>query len=98
MAVAFVVGWVVLAAILDLTVGLVVLAAAAGWLTGTAVALGAEPGTAYVTSLAILPASSLDLLARMTNAPFLEVVSASFVPAGPLELLALVIFGWLGAR
>ena len=120
---AFVVGWIILAAILDLSVGLVVLAAVAGWLTGTAVALGAEPGSlrrqrstvllavavcvgiwfagtyaAYLTSLAILPSSSLDLLGRMANAPFLEVVGASFIPAGPLELLALVLFGWLGAR
>ncbi len=123
MAVAFVLGWVVLASILDLTVGLVVLAAVAGWLTGTAVALGAEPGTmrrqrstvllavvvsagiwlvgsyaAYVTSLAILPASSLDLVGRMANAPFLDVIGATFIPGGPLELLALVLFGWLGSR
>ena len=123
MGLAFVVGWIILAAILDLSVGLVVLAAVAGWLTGTAVALGAEPGSlrrqrstvllavavcvgiwfagtyaAYLTSLAILPSSSLDLLGRMANAPFLEVVGASFIPAGPLELLALVLFGWLGAR
>ena len=53
---------------------------------------------AYVTSLAILPESTLDLLGRMANAPFLDVVGASFIPAGPLELLALVLFGWLGAR
>jgi len=123
MGLAFVVGWIILAAILDLSVGLVVLAAVAGWLTGTAVALGAEPGSlrrqrstvllavtvcaciwlagtyaAYLTSLAILPSSSLDLLGRMANAPFLDVVGASFIPAGPLELLALVLFGWLGAR
>lgn len=123
MAVVFVVAWAVLKAILDLSVGLVVLAAAAGWLTGTAVALGAEPGTfrrqrstvllavavcvgiwfvgsfaAYVTSLAILPESTLDLLARMANAPFLDVIGAGFIPGGPLELAALAIFGWLGAR
>jgi len=123
MALAFVAGWVVLSSILDLSMGLVVLAAAAGWLTGTAVALGAEPGTirrqrstvvlaivvsagiwlvgsyaAYVASLAILPASNLDLVGRMANAPFLEVIGATFIPAGPLELLALVIFGWLGSR
>ena len=123
MAAVFVVGWVVLASILDLAVGLVVLAAVAGWLTGTAVALGAEPGTihrqrstvllavmvsagiwlvgsyaAYITSLAILPASSLDLMGRMANAPFLEVIGAAFIPAGPLELLSLALFGWLGAR
>jgi predicted secreted protein len=123
MAFAFIVAWVVLKSILDLDLGLVMLAAAAGWLTGTAVALGAEPGTlrrqrstvilavavcvgiwlvgsyaAYVTSLAILPESTLDLAGRMANAPFLEVVGASFVPAGPLELAALALFGWLGAR
>ena len=123
MALVFTLGWVVLKAILDLSIGLVVLAGAAGWLTGTAVALGAEPGTlrrqrstvllavavcigiwfvgtyaAYVTSLAILPESTLDLMGRMANAPFLEAAGASFLPAGPLELLALVFFGWLGAR
>jgi hypothetical protein len=53
---------------------------------------------AYVTSLAILQASSLDLLGRMANAPFLDVVSATFIPGGPLALLALAVFGWLGAR
>ena len=53
---------------------------------------------AYVTSLAILPESTLDLLGRMANAPFVDVVGASFIPAGPLELLALALFGWLGAR
>lgn len=123
MAVVFVLGWIVLKSILDLSVGLVVLAAAAGWLTGTAVALGAEPGTlrrarstvalaiavcigiwfagtyaAYVTSLAILPESTLDLMGRMANAPILDVVGASFIPAGLLELAALALFGWLGAR
>lgn len=123
MAIVFTAAWIVLKSILDLSIGLVVLAAAAGWLTGTAVALGAEPGTlrrqrktvllaiavcigmwvvgtyaAYVTSLAILPESTLDLLGRMANAPFLEVIGASFIPAGPLELVALALFGWLGAR
>jgi predicted secreted protein len=123
MAITFTIVWVILKAILDLSVGLVVLAGAAGWLTGTAVALGAEPGTlrrqrstvvlavavsvgiwfagtyaAYVTSLAVLPESSLDLFGRMANAPFVDVVGASFLPGGPLELAALAVFAWLGAR
>ena len=123
MALVFVLGWILLAAILELRVGLVVLAAAAGWLIGTAVALGAEPGTlrrqrstvllavglcagvwlvgtfaAYLVSLAILPASSVDLATRMANAPFLDPVAAAFLPGGLLELLALAGFGWLGAR
>jgi hypothetical protein len=34
----------------------------------------------------------------MANAPFLDVVAAAFIPAGPLELLAIAVFGWLGAR
>jgi len=123
MGLGFAVAWVVLASILDLSVGLVFLSAIAAWLTGTAVALGAEPGSfrrqrstillaiavclgiwvvgtcaAYVMSLAILPDSGLDLLARMANAPFLEGLAANFFPGGLIELLALALFGWLGAR
>lgn len=123
MAFIFVAGWILLKAILDLSAGLVFLAAMAAWLTGTAVALGAEPGTlrrqrstvllavgicvgiwfvgtyaAYVTSLAILPESTIDLMARMANAPFLDGLGATFIPSGPLELIALALLGWLGAR
>lgn len=123
MGLGFAVAWVVLESILDLSVGLVFLSAIAAWLTGTAVALGAEPGSfrrqrstillaiavclgiwvvgtsaAYVVSLAILPDSTLDLLARMTNAPFLDGLAASFIPGGLVELVALALFGWLGAR
>lgn len=123
MGLGFAVAWVVLESILDLSVGLVFLSAIAAWLTGTAVALGAEPGSfrrqrstillaiavclgiwvvgtcaAYVVSLAILPDSTLDLLARMANAPFLEGLAAGFIPGGLVELVALALFGWLGAR
>ena len=49
-------------------------------------------------SLAILPDSTLDLLARMANAPFLDGLAASFIPGGLVELVALALFGWLGAR
>ena len=119
----FAVAWVLLGSILDLSVGLVFLSAIAAWLTGTAVALGAEPGSfrrqrstillaiavclgiwvvgtcaAYVVSLAILPDSTLGLLERMANAPFLDGLAASFIPAGLVELVALALFGWLGAR
>jgi hypothetical protein len=45
MGLGFAVAWVVLESILDLSVGLVFLSAIAAWLTGTAVALGAEPGS-----------------------------------------------------
>jgi hypothetical protein len=45
MGLPFAAGWAVAAAVLDLGVGVVVVAAIAGWLIGTAVALGAEPGT-----------------------------------------------------
>ena len=123
MGLGFAVAWVVLESILDLSLGLVFLSAIAAWLTGTAVALGAEPGTfrrqrstillaiavclgiwvvgsyaAYVVSLAILPDSTLDLPGRMANAPFLEGLAAGFVPGGVVELVALALFGWLGAR
>lgn len=123
MAAIFVLGWVVVAPILELRAGLVLLAATAGWLIGTAVALGAEPGTlrrtrstillavgvclgtwlvgtwaAYVVGLAILPASTLDLFGRMANAPFLDLVATAFLPGGLLELMAIALFGWLGAR
>ncbi len=105
MGLGFAVAWVVLASILDLSVGLVFLSAIAAWLTGTAVALGAEPGSfrrqrstillaiavclgiwvvgtcaAYVVSLAILPDSTLDLLARMANAPFLDSIARQLHP------------------
>lgn len=123
MAIAFAGAWVVLKSILDLSVGLVFLSAIAAWLTGTAVALGAEPGSfrrqrstmllamavcvgiwffgsyaAYLVSLAILPESTLDLFGRMTNAPFVDVLAADFIPGGPIELATLAVFGWLGAR
>ena len=123
MGLGFAIAWVLLESILDLSVGLVFLSAIAAWLTGTAVALGAEPGSfrrqrstillaiavclgiwvvgtcaAYVVSLAILPDSTLGLLERMANAPFLDGLAASFIPAGLVELVALALFGWLGAR
>lgn len=123
MAALFVLIWVLVAAILEIRVGVVVVAAMAGWLTGTAVALGAEPGTlrrqrstvllavavclgtwlvgtwaAWLVSLAILPDSTLDLVGRMGNAPLLDVVGASLIPGGLLELAAVASFGWLGAR
>ena len=123
MGLGFAVAWVVLESILDLSVGLVFLSAIAAWLTGTAVALGAEPGSfrrqrstivlaiavclgiwvfgsyaAYVVSLAILPESTLDLLARMANAPFFDSLAADLIPGGLIELVALTVFGWLGAR
>src|SRR3970282_3017422 len=45
MALPFAAAWAVAAAVLDLGAGLVLVAAIAGWLIGTGVALGAEPGT-----------------------------------------------------
>jgi hypothetical protein len=45
LALPFVAGWAVAAAVLDLGPVLPIIAAAAGWLIGTAVALGAEPGS-----------------------------------------------------
>ena len=45
LALPFVAFWAVAEAILDFGAGLIVVAAIAGWLTGTAVALGAEPGS-----------------------------------------------------
>jgi hypothetical protein len=45
LALPFVATWAVAEAILDLGAGLIVVAAVAGWLVGTAVALGAEPGS-----------------------------------------------------
>ncbi len=45
MALPFAAAWAVGAAVLDLGAGLVLVAAIAGWLIGTAAALGAEPGT-----------------------------------------------------
>ena len=123
MAVPFAAVWAVGDAILDLGGGLVVVAAVAGWLIGTSVALGAEPGSvrrergvvvlavgvtlgtwvvatlgAYLISMAILPGSTLSLLERMANAPLLEFSASQFLPFGPLELGALALFGWLGAR
>jgi hypothetical protein len=45
LALPFVALWAVAEAILDLGAGVIVVAAVAAWLTGTAVALGAEPGS-----------------------------------------------------
>jgi len=123
MALPFAAAWAVTAAVLDLGAGLVLVAAIAGWLIGTAAALGAEPGTirrtrgtvtlavavslatwlaatvgAYLLGLAILPGSTLPFLERMANAPFLDTLALQFLPLGPLELGALALFGWLGAR
>ena len=116
-------GWVVVGAILELRPGLVILAAVAGWLIGTAVALGAEPGTlrrqrstivlavavclgtwlvgtyaGYLVSLAILPESALNLFGRMANAPFVDLLATTFLPGGLLQVVAVGLFGWLGAR
>ena len=57
MGLPFAAAWAVASAVLDLGAGLLVVAAIAGWLLGTAVALGAEPGTMRrrraTTSLAV---------------------------------------------
>ncbi len=123
MALAFAALWAIAAAILDVGGVLVVVAGVAGWLTGTAVALGAEPGSirrtpgtvrlavavslatwpvatmaAYLLSRAVLQGSSLSFLERLSSTPFLDFVAPQFLPVGPLELAALAIFGWLGAR
>ena len=123
MALPFAAVWAVAAAVLDLGAGLLLVAAIAGWLIGTAAALGAEPGTirrtrdtvtlavavsvatwpaatvgAYLLGLAILPGSTLPFVERMANAPFLGTLAQQFLPLGPLELGALALFGWLGAR
>ena len=123
MALPFAAVWAVAAAVLDLGAGLLLVAAIAGWLIGTAAALGAEPGTirrtrgtvtlavavslatwpaatigAYLLGLAILPGSTLPFLERMANAPFLDTLAQQFLPLGALELGALALFGWLGAR
>jgi hypothetical protein len=123
MAVLFVALWAVAAAVLDIGGGLLIIAAVAGWLIGTAVALGAEPGSlrrgqrtvrlavavslttwaagtfaAYLLSLAILQGSALPFLARIGGTPFLDFIAPEFLPSGPLELGALALFGWLGAR
>ena len=45
MALPFAAAWAVAAVVLDLGVLLPIVAAVAGWLIGTAVALGAEPGS-----------------------------------------------------
>ncbi|MGH2406742.1 MAG: hypothetical protein ACRDF7_01520 [Candidatus Limnocylindrales bacterium] len=45
LALPFAAAWAVAEAILDIGAGLLVLASVTGWLTGTAVALGAEPGS-----------------------------------------------------
>ena len=124
MGLGFAVAWVVLASILDLSVGLVFLSAIAAWLTGTAVALGAEPGSfrrqrstillavavclgiwvvgtcaAYVVSLAILPDSTLDLAGADGECAVPRRPRAQASSRGGLvELVALALFGWLGAR
>lgn len=123
MALPFAALWAVASAILDVGVGLVIVAAVAGWLIGTAVALGAEPGSfrrarttvalavaitlatwpvaifvTYLVSRAILQGSTLSFLERVAQTPFLDFAAPQFLPAGPLEIAALALFGWLGAR
>jgi hypothetical protein len=93
MALPFVAAWAVAAAVLDIGGGLLIVAAVAGWLTGTAVALGAEPGSvrrgrgtvrlAVVVSLAIWPAATfvaylLSLaILQGSTLPFLERVGST---------------------
>lgn len=61
LALPFAAVWAVAAAILDLGGGLVLVAAIAGWLIGTAVALGAEPGTMRRTRATVALAMAVSL-------------------------------------
>ena len=62
MALLFVAAWAVGAAVLDLGGALLVVAAVAGWLIGSAVALGAEPGSMRRTRGTVLLAVAVSLV------------------------------------
>jgi hypothetical protein len=87
MALLFVLVWTVMAAILDLSAGLVVLGAAAGWLTGTAVALGAEPGTMRRQRSTILLAVAVAIGIWIAGTALAYVVSLAILPGSTLDLL-----------
>jgi hypothetical protein len=86
MAFLFVLVWTVMAAILDLSAGLVVLGAAAGWLTGTAVALGAEPGTMRRQRSTILLAVAVALGIWIAGTALAYGVSLAILPGSTLDL------------
>jgi hypothetical protein len=116
--------WVVPATILDISAGLVLLAAVLGWLVGAAVRLGAWHGVApersaalglaaatlagaawllgtlldYVVSLALLPASAVDLGQRMVNEPFIAWLEPQLVPLKLVEVVLAALAGWRSAR
>lgn len=52
----------------------------------------------YVFELAFLPGSHLPLLLKMVNEPFFDFTIQLFMPFGPFELAAIMIFAWRAAR
>ncbi|MFI5255598.1 MAG: hypothetical protein ACHQ15_09095 [Candidatus Limnocylindrales bacterium] len=52
----------------------------------------------YLVSRAILQGSTLSFPERLAQTPFLDFAAPQFLPAGPFEIAALALFGWLGAR
>jgi hypothetical protein len=61
MALFFVVLWAIAAAVLEIGGALIVIAGVAGWLIGTAVALGAEPGSIRRTTNTVRIAVAVSL-------------------------------------
>ena len=86
MAIAFAFAWVVLKSILDLSVGLVFLSAIAAWLTGTAVALGAEPGSFRRQRSTVLLAIAVCLGIWFFGSYAAYVVSLAILPESTLDL------------
>lgn len=97
--------WAVLRGILDLSVGLLVVAGAGGWAIGAgcrgmargralagSLGLGswlASLGLTWLVTRLVLPGSSLDLVERLAQTGFLEYTSQQ---AGVLELASLALF------
>jgi hypothetical protein len=87
MALPFAAAWAIAAAVLDLGVGVVVVAAIAGWLIGTAVALGAEPGTIRRTRGTVTLAMAVSLATWLASTVGAYLLGLAILPGSTLPFI-----------
>ena len=87
MALPFAAGWAIAAAVLYLGAGLVLVAAVAGWLIGTAVALGAEPGTIRRTRATVTLAVAVSLATWLAALIGAYLLSLAILPGSTLPFV-----------
>ncbi len=116
--------WALAAGLLDVSWGLLFVAAVGGWLIGSAVAFGAwrglehrqDPRTraiaagsgalawlvgsygAYLVGLLVLPGSTLNLVERMANVPFIDALATQVSLVDVASIVLLMVVAWRSAR